>query len=521
MFKQLFGRKRMYGSYNTVNKANTVNADEKKVLKPGLQDNLTTIKTILHEPSDLVIRQFMIGQEHPCAIVFIDGLVDTALINEQLIHPMLHSFDELVSSPQDLLNTLTQQVLTAYDMETGELLDDALLALLSGSTLILLDHISAYIVISTAGWKTRAIEEPQTESIIRGPRIGFTEDLRMNTAMLRRRIKETNLVFDTYQVGRRAKRKVILTYIADIVHPDLIKEVSRRIRSVDMDDIEGSGFLEQWIADSFLSPFPVILNTERPDKVSGALLQGRVAILVDGDPFALILPITFSSSLQSPEDYYQNWLISTLTRILRLISAFIATFLPALYIALLEFHHGMIPSKLAFSIAGAREGVPFPAVIEAFVMEFTLELLREAGLRLPKPIGQTIGIVGGLVIGESAVAAGMVSPVMVIVVAVTAISSFSLPSYSFAISLRVMRFGIMLIASFLGLYGIILAYIMINIHIVNLKSFGIPYSTPFAPLFIGDWKDLVLRSPLHFMKKRPQMLQTNNQDRMKVRRNDE
>nr|WP_246294468.1 spore germination protein [Paenibacillus planticolens] len=489
---------------------------------PSLQENLNIIQTLLHHPSDLMIRQFTVGlEQHRCAIVSIDGLVDTTLINDQLINPMLHFFDQPADTPRDVMTILAEQVLTAHDLEKGDLLQDALLAILSGNTLILLDDLAQYIIVSSNGWKSRAVEEPQTESIIRGPRIGFTEDLRTNTALLRRRIKETNLVFDTYQIGRRAKRKVILTYIADIVHPDLIKEVDRRIKSVDIDDIEGSGYLEQWIADSFLSPFPVILNTERPDKVSGALLQGRVAILVDGDPFALILPITFSSSLQSPEDYYQNWLISTLTRILRLISAFIATFLPALYIALLEFHHGMIPSKLAFSIAGAREGVPFPAVIEAFMMEFTLELLREAGLRLPKPIGQTIGIVGGLVIGESAVAAGIVSPVMVIVVAVTAISSFSLPSYSFAISLRVMRFGIMLFAAFLGLYGIILAYIMINIHIVNLKSFGIPYSTPFAPMFTHDWKDLVLRAPLHFLKKRPQMLQTKNEDRMKVRRNKE
>lgn len=483
---------------------------------PILQDNLNTIRTLLHQPSDLIIRQFAVGQEaYPCAIVCIDGLVDTTLVNDQLINPMLHSTLQPMSSSSALLSTLEQQILTAFEIKTGDLLDEALLEILSGNTLILLDNLSQYIIVTSSGWKSRAIEEPQTESIIRGPRIGFTEDLRTNTAMIRRRIKEPNLVFDTFQIGRRARRKVILAYIADIVHPDLVKEVVRRINSIDIDDIEGSGYMEQWITDSFLTPFPVILNTERPDKVSGALLQGRVAILVDGDPFSLILPITFSSSLQSPEDYYQNWLISTLTRVLRLISAFIATFLPALYIALLEFHHGMIPSKLAFSIAGAREGVPFPAVIEAFVMEFTLELLREAGLRLPKPIGQTIGIVGGLVIGESAVAAGMVSPVMVIVVAVTAISSFSLPSYSFAISLRVMRFGIMLFAAFLGLYGIILAYIMINIHIVNLKSFGVPYSTPFAPLFIRDWKDLILRAPLHFMRKRPQMLQTKNEDRIR------
>ncbi|GGI43574.1 putative membrane protein YndD [Paenibacillus marchantiophytorum] len=522
MFKQLFGRKpirRATIPATTQISKNQTASPFNQGLALELQDNLAMIKMQMHNPSDLMIREFTIGEEqHPCALVSFDGLVDTTLINDQLLKPMLHSYHHAAASPTELMTILTQQILTTYDLEIEDVVDDMLSALMSGNTLLLLDKLQQGILISSCGWKTRAVEESQTESIIRGPRVGFSEDLRTNTAMIRRRIKDKNLVFDTYQIGSRGKREVVVTYIADIVHPELVKEVTRRINTIDIDDIEGSGYLEQWIADSFLSPFPVILNTERPDKVSGSILQGRVGILVDGDPFALILPITFASSMQSPEDFYQNWLISTLTRALRMISAFIATFLPALYIALLEFHHGMIPSKLAFSIAGAREGVPFPAVIEAFVMEFTLELLREAGLRLPKPIGQTIGIVGGLVIGESAVAAGMVSPVMVIVVAVTAIASFSLPSYSFAISLRMMRFGIMLIAAVFGLYGIILAYIMINIHIVNLKSFGIPYSTPFAPIFIRDWKDLILRAPLFFLRKRPKMLQTKNEERMLPRR---
>ncbi|NEW05155.1 spore germination protein [Paenibacillus sp. SYP-B3998] len=514
MFKQLFGRKSFAQKASAQTHNPLLNPSTNQTLHMQLQENLITMKNILHDPSDLMTRKFTIGDQYSCALVSIDGLVDTSLINEQMLKPMLHSFDYLVSSPEELLTILEQQVLTTYQLEHIDLVDEVISSLLSGSTILFIDDVAKCLVISSSGWKTRGIEEPQTESIIRGPRAGFSEDLRTNTAMLRRRIKAKSLVFDTYGIGKRSKREVVVTYLDGIVHPKLVEEVKRRIQTIDIDDIEGSGYLEQWLADSFLSPFPLILNTERPDRVSGSLLQGRVAILVDGDPFALILPLTFASSLQSPEDYYQHWLITTLTRLLRLAASFIATFLPALYIALLEFHHGMIPSKLAFSIAGAREGVPFPAVIEAFVMEFTLELLREAGLRLPKPIGQTIGIVGGLVIGEAAVAAGMVSPVMVIVVAVTAISSFALPSYSFAISLRVMRFGIMIVAAFFGLYGIILAYIMINIHIVNLKSFGVPYSTPFAPVFIQDWKDLVLRSPIMFMKRRPQMLQPQDKDRL-------
>src|SRR5690606_21009355 len=229
-----------------------------------------------------------------------------------------------------------------------------------------------------------------------------------------------------------------------------------------------SGTIEEWIEDSFLSPFPLVTHTERADKVSSSLTQGKVAILLDGTPFALLAPTTLVSLFQSPEDYYERWMIGSLIRILRYVAAFLAVFLPGLYIALVSFHQGMIPSKLAFSLAASREGLPFPAIIEALLMEATLELLREAGIRLPKTIGQTIGIVGGLVIGEAAVQAGIVSPVTVVIVALTAVSSFAIPTYSAGNAFRILRFFIMLAAGALGLYGIILIYIMINIHIARL-----------------------------------------------------
>ncbi|WP_183603394.1 spore germination protein [Paenibacillus phyllosphaerae] len=486
-------------------------------LVSSINANLDRIAGILKAPEDLVVRSFKIGvNRHACAIICIDGLVDKALIQNQVIDPLLHHFTEQqVDSANKIATLVVDEVLTSFDIGENETYEDSIGSLLSGDSVLLIEGLATAIIIGSSGWNSRSVEEPQTESIIRGPREGFVEDIRTNTSLIRRRLREPNLRLITYKLGERARRTVVMMYIEGIVHPDLVEEAKRRIESIEIDDVEGSGTIEQWMSDSFLSPFPLIANTERPDKVTGGLLQGRIGILVDGDPFALVLPITFSSNLQSPEDYYQNWLIATLTRIMRLGAAFLATFLPALYISLLEFHHGMIPSKLAFSIAGAREGVPFPAVVEAFIMEITLELLREAGIRLPKPIGQTIGIVGGLVIGEAAVSAGIVSPVMVIVVAVTAISSFSFPSYSFAISLRMVRFAIMIAAAFFGLYGIILSYIMINIHFVNLYSFGIPYSTPFAPLFWGDWKDIILRAPVEYLKDRPRMLQTRDSIRMK------
>ncbi|WP_338131031.1 spore germination protein [Cohnella rhizosphaerae] len=370
-------------------------------------------------------------------------------------------------------------------------------------------------IVGTKFWNSRPVEEPQTEALIRGPRDGFTEDFRTNTALVRRRLRDPNLRFETFQLGRRSRTDVAVVYVEGIVNDKLLQEVRRRIHTIDVDEVAGSGFIEQWLTDHQLSPFPQIMSTERPDKLSAALLQGKVGIIVDNSPFQLIMPMTLFAFFHSPEDYYQNWIVSTAIRVMRFGAAFLATFMPAFYIALTEFHHGMLPSELAFSIAGSREGVPFPSVVEAFAMEATLELLREAGIRLPKPIGQTIGIVGGLVIGEAAVRAGIVSPIMVIVVAITAISSFSLPSYTFAISLRLLRFLVMLSAALFGLYGIVLAYIMLNIHIANLKSFGIPYSTPFAPTFLSDWKDLILRAPLSMMTGRPKMMRTKDKNRSK------
>lgn len=296
-----------------------------------------------------------------------------------------------------------------------------------------------------------------------------------------------------------------------IVNPEILQEVSRRLDTIDIDDAPESGFIEQWIEDSFLSPFPQMLDTERPDMVSSALLEGKVAIFLDGTPFVLLAPTTLGDILKSPEDYYERWLYGTLLRILRYIGAFLALFLPALYISLVSFHQGLLPSKLAFSIAASREGVPFPAFVEALLMVMTMELLQEAGVRLPTPIGQNIGIVGGLVIGEAAVQAGIVSPVMVIIIALTAIAAFTTPTFSLGISLRIIRLGFMIAAGLLGLYGMILVYIMINIHLVNLKSFGVPYATPFAPTMFRDMKDLILRAPRLMLMKRPEYLQTDDE----------
>jgi len=471
-------------------------------LSSSLAENIEQIRSKLGNAADLLVSEHCSKSGVKYAVFCIDGLSNRLIIQEHLLEALIGSESDKAELP-------------VQEIKSTRRLDDAIISILSGDTVVLMEGMSDAWIVGTKTWNSRSVEEPQTEALIRGPRDGFTESFRTNTALIRRRLRDPNLRFESFQLGRRSRTDVSIVYVEGIVNDQLLQEVRRRIHTIDVDDVTGSGFIEQWISDHFLSPFPQIMSTERPDKVTAALMQGKIAIVVDNTPFQLIMPMTIFSFFHSPEDYYQNWTISTVIRVMRFGAAFLATFLPAFYIALLEYHHGMLPSQLAFSIAGSREGVPFPAVVEAFAMEATLELLREAGVRLPKPIGQTIGIVGGLVIGEAAVRAGIVSPIMVIVVAITAISSFSLPSYTFAISLRMIRFLIMLAAALFGLYGIVLSYIVLNIHIANLMSFGIPYATPFAPTFTADWKDLLLRAPFRLLTGRPRMMRTKDKNRMK------
>lgn len=331
--------------------------------------------------------------------------------------------------------------------------------------------------------------------------------------LLRMQGQNESMIMSQFEVGNRVKKNMIVAYMQDIADPRLVDEVHSRIQRIDIDDPLESGYIEQLIEDNILSPFPQLQNTERPDRVIASLLEGRVAILLDGTPFALILPTTFSMLLQSPEDYYERWIPGSFVRILRFLAAMLALLAPALYISFISFHPGLIPTKLALSIIETRQGVPFPSIIEALIMEISIEILREAGIRLPKPIGPAMGIVGGLIIGDAAVNAGIVSPFLVIVVAVTAISSFTIPVYSAGITLRILRFAAMLIAGALGIYGVIMFFLLICCHLVRLKSFGVPYLNPLIPYRIIDWKDILIRAPLKVMKKRPYMLRPNDADR--------
>ncbi|MGZ0041319.1 spore germination protein [Paenibacillus ottowii] len=482
-----------------------------------LNQNLLVMKEIIGHNSDVVFRHFKTGSfKWKAAVVYIDGLVDKIALVEQVIKPLMQ--DQEILAQKDvtadaLKNSIVDSIVCSAEVKEVLNLDDCVHEVLSGNSALFLDGISTVFILGIAEGKERAVEEPLTEAVVRGPRDGFVENLRSSTAILRRRIKDPGFTIINYTIGRRSRTNLSLMYIKGLTNPELVKEVKNRLERIDIDEILESGEIEQLIEDNVLSPFPQAQNTERPDRAVSALMQGRVVLMMDGTPFALIVPVTFSILMTSPEDYYERWLPASLIRILRYGAAFIALFLPALYIALISYNHGLIPAKLVISIAAGREGVPFPSIIEALIMEVTLELLREAGLRLPKPIGQAVGIVGGLVIGQAAVQAAIVSPIMVIVVALTAISSFAFPQYSAGIAIRILRFGMMISAAVLGLYGIISFYILIMVHLVKLKSFGISYMSPFTPIFPEDWKDLIIRLPIRILKRRPEMNKAQDRTR--------
>ncbi|MEK5258229.1 spore germination protein [Paenibacillus sp. FSL L8-0663] len=485
---------------------------EKGTFTEDYEANIEKVRQAVADMADVNERSIFLGKLNAVGtLFFVDGLTDKVGMDQNILKPLMDwgssgQGGEDLPRGKELRDMFIRQVMLVSETEYTLEVQFSLQKVLFGSVILIIQGIPGAFVLGTPKGNTRGVEDPISESVLRGPRVGFTETLSDNTAMLRRHGESTELAMSSFKVGKRVEKQLMVVYFRDIADPELVDEVKRRVQTIDMDEVLESGYVEQLIEDNFLSPFLQIQNTERPDRVMAALLEGRVAILLDGTPFALLMPVTYGMMLQSPEDYYERWIPGSLIRFLRFMATFISLFAPALYISFISFHPGLIPTKLVISIISARQGVPFSTLIEALIMEISIEILREAGLRLPKPIGPAMGIVGGLIIGQAAVDAGIVSPILVIVVAVTAISSFSAPVYSAGISMRVMRFGAMFTAATFGLYGVIMFFLLLSIHMVKLHSFGVPFLSLTVPRSLKDWKDYFIRAPLQFMKNRPILL---------------
>ncbi|HYF77201.1 MAG TPA: spore germination protein [Symbiobacteriaceae bacterium] len=486
---------------------------------PSLDQTRAALRLILGDSPDLIFRDMLLGKDGRRALLlFTDNLIKReqvmGMINVLTIKLRKENWPAQAAA---LTNFLTHRAAIATEVNAANSLGDVTSAILSGDSVLLVDGLTVGVRLSTRGWEHRPPEQPLTEPVVRGPKEGFTETLSVNLSLMRRRIQSESLRIETMVLGERSRTTVAILYIAGLTLPSLVDETRKRLNRIRIDAVYESGTIEELIQDSPMSLFPLMKQTERPDVVESQLLQGKVALLTDGTPHCLTFPATFAGEMQAAEDYYQHWTAGSLMRLLRYLFLLVALLGPSTYIAVTTYHQEMLPTQLLLSLMASREGLPFPAVVEALLMEISLEALREAGVRLPRPVGQSISIVGGLIIGESAVRAGLVSPVMVIVVALTAISSFIIPIYAAGFSIRILRFPMMLLAGTLGFYGMVLGLLVISVHLASLRSFGVPYMSPTMPPTAQDMQDLMIRAPWWYMRKRPQFMPL--QDRQRVGEN--
>ncbi|WLR50535.1 spore germination protein [Bacillus tianshenii] len=499
---------------NNQQKENT-DAQHTKGFSFQLEQNISYVKEGLGNSSDLVTRTIIPtnNRELKLGILYIDGLIDNHAMQNYLMETLMVDMKDAPTSVKAFYPFIKESLLPIGELKEIDTFEKVFDHILSGDTVLFVNGELQALALTTKGWKDRGVNEPTSESVIRGPKEGFTETLRTNTALLRRKIKDPNLRIESKKLGRMTKTDIAIVYLHGTADEKVVEEVHKRLDDIDVDGILESGYIEEFIEDDQLSPFPTTYNSERPDTVAASLLEGRVAIITDGTPFVLIVPALFVQFFQANEDYYQRFDISTAIRILRFLSFILALLMPSLYIAATTFHQEMIPAPLLISLAAQREGVPFPAFIEALLMELTFEILREAGVRMPRAVGGAISIVGALVLGEAAVQAGLVSPAMVIVVSITAIASFVIPAFNMSISIRMLRFVFMGLAASFGLFGIILGLIATSLHLCSLKSFGIPYMSPLAPIIPKDQKDVVIRFPHWGLFSRPTFLSRKNEKR--------
>jgi spore germination protein KA len=484
VFQKLFQRKRGRGDHGRHGVPCRSASDH-------LEKNVSYIEQVLF-PSDDVKKRALSFQGKKGTLLYIESLTDQKVIQENIIEPLTRNHsDEL------------DHLFTSVELKRENDLEKGIAALLKGMCLYFLDGHKDFLVIGAKASYVRDISEPENEYVVRGPHNGFIEDLTHNLYAVRKLVESPNLRVRYMHIGRVTQTKVAILYMQDVANPRLVKEVERRLKDISADMLMSPGFIQEFMEDKTFSPFPQILITERPDRTVSNLMDGRVAIMADGAPTALVVPVTLFAFYQSVDDYHSRWMVGSFVRVIRLLSFLVAFQLPAFYIATVSFHPEILPVDLVFRLQGSISHVPFPPLIEVISLELIFELLRESGVRLPTRVGQTIGIVGGLVIGDAIVRTGLVSYPTTIVVALTAIASFVVPSNEMSAAVRFLRFPLMLLAAIYGYYGISFGLMMISIHLCKLESFGTPYLAPLAPLRLKDMKDTFLRFPIWTLSQRP------------------
>ncbi len=482
-------------------------------ISTNLLKNEKMIKEILGDGMDVMLTKFSIrvsaNETVDAMLVAIDGLVDEQAKRDSILTPLQHPGIE--QWPNKDLDSI-QNMLAVKNMRTETDLMKALYQVLSAQALLLVQNSGQGLLIDIPDFEIRSIEEPETEQTVRGPREGFIESISVNMSMLRRKISHPDLRFESMKIGEYTQTNVVITYIQGVCDPKIINRVKKRLKKIDVDQISSSGDIEQLIEDHPYSIFPTIGNTERPDKAAGMLLEGRVVIIVSGSPVTLIVPNLFVENFMIVEDYNSRPYYSSAVRLLRFISFLISITVPALYISALNFNKALIPSDLIIPLVQARETVPFPLAMEVFIGIFMFEIVREAGVRLPRQIGTAISIVGPLILGDVAVSAGLIGAPTIVIVSFSYIAAFVVtPIADVTAFLRILLF---ISASLFGSFGLSLALLAILTHMVSLSSMGVPYMAPFAPIYFKDWKDTFVRVPIRLMRHRPKSIPNKRSKRI-------
>ena len=490
---------------------------EKIQITGNLAQSEKVIREAFFNCDDLKFRQMNIGKSKKIKafLCYIEVNVGNDMLN--VFGRLVNYLDTL--SEDKIIETLEGNSFALSDAKPHRYIEDAIRGVLIGDAVLFVEGFAGALKIPDKGYPNMGIYESDTEKVVRGSNESFSESEKANTALIRKRIRNTGLKVQEFQVGIRSFTNVALVYMEELANPDLVKEIKRRLTEYEIDGVLDSGILEQLAEESWYSPFPQFHSTRRPDRAAMSVLEGKVVVLVDNSPVALLLPADVNSFLKTTDDYYNRFFMASFARIIRYVSAFFSLTLPGLYLAVTNFHTQILPTPLLLSFWEARIGVPFPAALEVLLMELSFELLREAGVRLPGAMGNTIGIVGGLIIGQAAVDANLVSPIVVIVVAFTALCSFAIPNEEFAFSFRILKFLLIFLSAWLGFFGFLIGLFAVLIHMAGLKSFDIPYLTPYVGAQLNEYqdeKDAIIRFPLRMLWKRP--IYANPYERTKLKK---
>jgi spore germination protein KA len=467
-----------------------------------LNGNIDLIREGLGVQSPMVVKHFYIGMDQPleAAIIYVNGLANKDIIDRDVLNPLMIHIEENLTGKASIGDYLCKRYISMSNTLVETDLNVVLQYLKRGKTAILINGALEVIIADTTGGTQRAIMEPMNETASKGPRDGFVENLETNISLVRRKVKDNNLTIELFNIGRRLQSDVAMIYLDDIVDKQVLEELRKRIESVDVDAILAVGTLEQYIEDYTYTVFPQSFSTERPDRAIANMLEGRIIVIIEGTPMVLTYPAIFMQFFQAVEDYTQRTVVSSFVRLLRIIAAIIVVTLPSIYLTLIKFNVELIPIKFVTPIVQSRVGIALTPFLEIVAMELVVEFLREGGLRLPTKIAQTLSLVGGIIIGDTAIKSRMVSPTTLLIVGVTVITTFLIPNYDMSLAIRILRFPMLVLANVMGIFGIAVGWFLILVHLSSLDSLGVPY----FEFHKSDLKDTFIRAPLWKMNKRPE-----------------